>query len=430
MNTPQRQQAPLPTTPQEQSDGAGAGESQTSGRGDGVTAADRVAGASAARRAGRGGNKGDGACPLLDHLDGLMEHLRSQLPKALRDFEVEAIHQARVATRRLGAAVAPLTVLLPERDLKPFRKTLKSLRRTLGPHRDTDVLLEHLRTLAKTAPAHSEAAERLIRTLAERRRRLQAETRENVGLHRMLGKLGIYGDLREELVRKLGDARQAELLAHRLADGVRDGLDEFSALSDLLSHQLAEGDGLTGLDPHELRICGKHLRYSLELAVADGLPLPRSVLQDFKAMQDALGAWHDDLVLAETALQEVQAGAMLHQDPAGAAMLLRLGADMADRSAGHLRGFAELWAAKGAALTETIVRSLTDARPGASRHGGRGGKVKPHKDKVAPPDGPAGSGGAGGGDDGAEDVSGRTAAKGGGEEVSSSLHSTGESRRR
>src|SRR5438128_2679762 len=43
--------------------------------------------------------------PLLGYVDQLVDGLRKLTPAALKDFDEEAIHQARVATRRLKAAV-------------------------------------------------------------------------------------------------------------------------------------------------------------------------------------------------------------------------------------------------------------------------------------------------------------------------------------
>ena len=43
--------------------------------------------------------------PLLAHLDRLIGELHTQAPKALNDWDEEGIHRARVATRRLSAAL-------------------------------------------------------------------------------------------------------------------------------------------------------------------------------------------------------------------------------------------------------------------------------------------------------------------------------------
>ena len=288
--------------------------------------------------------------PLVMYLDTLVEQLRSHIPAALQEFDAVGVHQARVSTRRLSAALGLLAPLVSKGDLRALGKLLKKLRRRLGPHRDLDVLIEHLRELGEQSPELLPATDHLGRALAAKREELRVEALEEGGVNRALGRLAVYLDAREALV------------AHGLADeyrpliagGVHAGFDEFSVLSDLLSHQLAEREGLSGIDPHELRIAGKHLRYSLELAAADGAPLPSDVFKDFKKMQDALGLWHDHVVLAETAILHLSETALLHRDADLAGTVLSLARDTAGRAGKHLRDFADLWTARGAGLTETI----------------------------------------------------------------------------
>lgn len=334
-----------------------------------------------------------GPPPLVVYLDGLIEHLRGQLPGALGAFEVTAVHQSRVTTRRLGAAVSVLAPVLPGRDVKAFRKILRKLRRILGPHRDTDVLLEHLCDLGEREPAHRTAVDAMVAWMTARQERLREETREEVGLNRLTGKLAVYEDLREDLIKAVHGRHGVDQTWELIAEGVREGFDEFSTLADLLSHQLAEGDALSGLDPHELRIAGKHLRYSLELAIAHGSGLPGSVLKDFKAMQDALGAWHDEIVLAEMALVFVQEGGLMHRDAPMAGAGLRLAGQMATRAGESLKGFAAVWTERSPRLAEAIQHHLTAEADSASDgavpvEGGGGAEV------ASPPLHSTGDGGA------------------------------------
>src|SRR4051794_12290305 len=85
--------------------------------------------------------------PLLKYIDDLVESLRGLIPKALKEWDVEAIHHARVSTRRLKAALDLLEPVLPGGQRRPFAKVLRNLRRQLGPLRDMDVMLSHLKEL-------------------------------------------------------------------------------------------------------------------------------------------------------------------------------------------------------------------------------------------------------------------------------------------
>ena len=60
--------------------------------------------------------------PLLDRIDELVGGLRQQVPAALKDFDADGIHDARVATRRLKAALDLLEPVLSKGGRKPFAR--------------------------------------------------------------------------------------------------------------------------------------------------------------------------------------------------------------------------------------------------------------------------------------------------------------------
>src|SRR5438105_4428070 len=82
--------------------------------------------------------------PLLAHMGALVEELRTSVPKALHEWDEEAIHDGRVATRRLKAALDLLKWVVSKNQRNPFARILRKLRRQLGPLRDLDMMLGHL----------------------------------------------------------------------------------------------------------------------------------------------------------------------------------------------------------------------------------------------------------------------------------------------
>jgi inorganic triphosphatase YgiF len=92
-------------------------------------------------------------------MDDLVLDLRGLLDAALRRGEIEAIHDARVATRRIKAALDVLEPALGRSAIKHLRKATRRLRRTLGPLRDSDVMLAQLEPGLPT-PEGSEADSR------------------------------------------------------------------------------------------------------------------------------------------------------------------------------------------------------------------------------------------------------------------------------
>ena len=111
-------------------------------------------------------------------------------------------------------------------------------------------------------------------------------------------------------------------------------------------------------DPHAVRIAGKSLRYTVELAVAAGHKLPAAVVRSFKKMQDALGLWHDMAVLAETILKlSLKHELPLHNLPLQADLLALAGRFLrqGDR---QLTQFKSIWQRHRLTLPDTIRRAF------------------------------------------------------------------------
>src|SRR6476619_6377009 len=109
--------------------------------------------------------KSDDAYPLCQYLDELMDELRQRIPAALQEFDENAVHKARVATRRMKASLELLQSVLDQDRSKPFAKFGKKLRRRLGPLRDVDVMIGHLEEIKpenKLGPAAIWLKQRLV----------------------------------------------------------------------------------------------------------------------------------------------------------------------------------------------------------------------------------------------------------------------------
>jgi CHAD domain-containing protein len=228
--------------------------------------------------------------PLLKRrIDGLFRHL----PAALSGDE-EAVHQLRVAGRRLRVAVSLLSEKPDGRRAGRCQRLLRDLTRVAGKSRDLDVLLatydERLGALSTRDPGQG----RLRHRLGDARRR---------GRGRMVGELldVDIAHLRRDLAVLLGRGgpslhevalRYAEL-CKREGSCLREG---FAALGSLL-------------DPvrlHALRRRARRLRYAVELA--DALfHLDGGSTKPWKALQERIGVLHDHEMLAEWFERQAQA---------------------------------------------------------------------------------------------------------------------------
>lgn len=85
------------------------------------------------------------------------------IPAALEGSDIEGVHDVRVASRRLRAAMDVAAPVFPQRWFKSLHKTAKEITGALGEVRDRDVLLVALRTDRAAAPvAEHPGIDRLI----------------------------------------------------------------------------------------------------------------------------------------------------------------------------------------------------------------------------------------------------------------------------
>jgi CHAD domain-containing protein len=225
----------------------------------------------------------DQTTPLLKaRVGALFRHL----PKALAGEE-EAIHQMRVAGRRLRVAV-PLIGRKPEG--RAARRTLlimKQLTRAAGTSRDLDVSVA---LFATALPAATPEALPVRRTLFRRLRAARAR-----GRRRMVDALldieiaGLRRDLRKLLARR-GEVLFTVVLRMRDFREAR-GARVLQALAAL-------GDRYDPAALHEVRKQLRKLRYAAELAeVVIGTETRAPAI--FKALQEQLGEIHDSFVLSQ-----------------------------------------------------------------------------------------------------------------------------------
>lgn len=288
--------------------------------------------------------------PLIAHLDALVDNLRELVPLAMKDHDGKSVHHARVSTRRMKAAIDVLQVSITDEHRKPMARALSKLRRTLGPLRDADVMLGHLDTLP--TGRFTEAVDWLrFRISAERQSAIE-RIEKGPGAAKMLARLGAWWGVREELVGHAG------LADTHLVESLHLQLDAFAQLAGAMGDSNA-----AGVDPHQLRIVGKSLRYTLELAVAGGHKVPASIIRLFKRLQDALGLWHDYVVLAEQILRSSLDELVAHHDAHLQGALLDLSRFFVRRSAAKLSGFATLWEGQGQALCDTLRKAMPIIEP-------------------------------------------------------------------
>jgi triphosphatase len=248
----------------------------------------------------------------------------------------EELHDMRVATRRLRAALKLYSDALPKRSER-YERDLRWVARALGEVRDLDV---HLQRLSEEASRNGEVLEEVVSLLRERR----VEARR-----RMLEAL---------------DSNRYERLVASFSGTLRRGRSPtptapiLEAAPDLLRRRykkVRKAANKLSEDPppehfHDLRKKGKRLRYALEpLQEIYGKPAKKMV-KLLKKTQDDLGD-HQDLIVASGLMEEL---GVAKDRPPQAAFTMGTMAERYGREASELRsGF----------LGSKPLRTLQNGKP-------------------------------------------------------------------
>ena len=216
----------------------------------------------------------------------------------LRDSsDDEALHDFRVALRRLRTWERAFRPFLRGDLSKKLRRRLRNLARDTGASRDLEVHLAWLAEQRRSLGRRQRPGLRwLLTNLRERKAKADAVLEHDVDARfaRLESKLhGALATYREKL-RLRDDGRGVPLppFAQALAPRVRD------AASDLRDHLARVHSAADERDGHEARISAKRLRYLLE-PVAKTIPGAGEIVDRLKSLQDVLGDLHDAQVFGE-----------------------------------------------------------------------------------------------------------------------------------
>ena len=176
-----------------------------------MTGLEQQAEANATPKSQRAKAKGKGAELRLDPDQAYCSAMRDliahrwgevwrSVPVALAGEDIEGVHDVRVASRRLRAAMDVAAACFPASWYRPLHKAAKAITAALGEVRDRDVLLEALTADRAAAPsAERPGLDRLIARLNRERATARTE------MERFLADL-IERGVPEEAARRFGSA--------------------------------------------------------------------------------------------------------------------------------------------------------------------------------------------------------------------------------
>lgn len=325
------------------------------------------------------------AAPATDSVRLIAMDLLLQAAAAIRQLsdppDPDALHDFRVALRRLRSTVRAYRPALADRVPRRLRRRLREIAAATNAGRDADVLLAWAKAKeAETDRTARAALVRLTLRLEERRREARHALVEDVARR--------FGKLERQLARRLSVPGPAGETAPTLAElaaaaAQRHGTELREALGEV--HSATDGAAA-----HRARIAAKRLRYLLE-PLRGAVPGAPQVVKRLKRLQDEFGRFQDLRTLAEEARTAVvdeaaaRAGrlfdrALDREGPAAPrprrasyAGLLAIAALVRAEQRGLFAEIERTWLgtnmAELCASIEEVVAALTRAAPGAHAQG-------------------------------------------------------------
>jgi CHAD domain-containing protein len=237
----------------------------------------------------------DGGEPIAEGarrvLRRFFDRMLARESAVLKSDDAEDVHQMRVASRRLRAALQVVEAVYDPEQVRRYRRGLRRVAQSLGDVRDLDVFHEHV--LAYQAAQPEDARERIAPLVAALEGR-RAEARAI-----------LLEDLRRRRFQKFKRDFATFLTTPGAELNDRAGIDATTRVRDFAGsaiwrryEQWRAHDVALASDAgrHEARIAGKRLRYTLEFFAEALGPNVEQVLAPLIALQECLGGLQDSVV--------------------------------------------------------------------------------------------------------------------------------------
>lgn len=219
------------------------------------------------------------------------KQLAKQLAGVRAAEDTEFVHRARVATRRLRAALRMFDECFSAKDVRRWRKAIRRITSSLGGARDRDVQIESLCGMlsALNVPACFPGVARVLASWERDRERRQRQVVKAVD------RIEADGTLRDMRRAAMKILKQSDPLPNPPAVETCVRIEHYISrrVDALLGHQESLGNPEDRLEHHAMRIALKRVRYSVEIS----RPLyPGRLdvsLATIKRLQTLLGEVHD-----------------------------------------------------------------------------------------------------------------------------------------
>jgi CHAD domain-containing protein len=298
-------------------------------------------------------------------------YVRRQIKQLVGQFDgirqaedIEFVHRARVATRRLRAGLKLFQDCFSGRRAKRWRKEVRRLSRGLADARDKDVQIEFLCGILREIDdaRYAPGITRILARWEKDREALQPEV--IAAIDRLVGSEAL-GEMLAVTKAMLVDAEKREAGRESPFVFYQTGRYILGRFEELMRFEVCLSRPDDFRQHHAMRIAAKRLRYTIEAAIPGYTGRLDGILAAMKQLQTLLGELHDCDVWIEQLvwlLSEERQRVVAHYGHAGPLARLKVGVDylQANRRARRVELFAVLVAYWKELADKGIWKQLVD----------------------------------------------------------------------
>ena len=235
-------------------------------------------------------------------------HFLANIAPLREGDDPEAIHQLRVALRRMRSALGMFARVTPCAEFDTFRAEAKRIATALGPARECDAFSDLLAAGPRRALAGVSVFAGIDAALEQRRRALYAEARQLIDAQGT----SVFALRLQAFLIRCGwrNAAAGEQLENLITPATQFSSDMLDRASKRVAKRGKHVVSLTNEERHMVRIALKKLRYAAEFfgGLCGEAGKRRAYIRTVTRLQDILGA-HNDAVGAQTMLDSIDARA-------------------------------------------------------------------------------------------------------------------------
>jgi len=294
---------------------------------------------------------------LVHYQNEQLKRFRTNLRLSLTTEDMEAVHDLRVASRRLSDALNLMGAWVGRKRTARAQRALKRIRKAFRNVRDLDVFRLSLSEDAGQGMIDIDLAAQIESIFGERRQRALAEARRTAEQPECSEEIDAIEQMNETFLE----------LAQRKPGKLEKQLGRM--LQERAEALLEHDPRMEEANLHETRICVKKMRYCAQLVDTCKCLGSHNLMDLLVEMQDTLGHWSDQVVAVRTLGRLAGRWKLVSYQTAFSEKILEYAVSRAKVAMNDQQKVLAQWTALAASV-QVAVPSLTIRSGGLIRNGG------------------------------------------------------------